>query len=218
MGKLPKGFYCGSDVISIARQLLGKVLVTRIGGELTSGMIVETEAYRGVTDRASHAWAGRRTDRTEIMFGRGGKAYVYLCYGIHHLFNIVTNQKEIPHAILIRALEPVQGIDVMLRRAGKEKPDRTLTGGPGSLSRALGIDHRLHSGESLNGKKIWIREGKRPLKSSEIAESTRVGVSYAGADAYRPWRFYIRGNPWVSRGKGLGPVEKIKGQPGSRLL
>ena len=205
-------------MISIARQLLGNVLVTRIGGEITSGMIVETEAYQGVTDRASHAWAGRRTDRTEIMFGEGGKAYVYLCYGIHHLFNIVTNQKEIPHAILIRALEPIQGIGVMLRRSGKEKPEHTLTSGPGSLSRALGIDRRLHTGESLTGKNIWIRKGKRTLKTSEIVASTRIGISYAGPDAYQPWRFHIRGNPWVSRAKGLDPGEKIKGRPTTRLL
>src|SRR5580698_8666213 len=148
MIKLPASFYDRPRVVAIARALLGKVLVTEIGGRLTSGRIVEVEAYNGVVDRASHAWSGRRTARTEVMYGQAGAAYVYLIYGIHHLFNVVTNKKDIPHAILVRGLEPLEGIPVMLRRVGKEVADHTLTRGPGNLSRALGIA-TLHTGYSL---------------------------------------------------------------------
>ncbi|HEX2631028.1 MAG TPA: DNA-3-methyladenine glycosylase, partial [Chitinophagaceae bacterium] len=137
--KLPLSFYRRDDVLKISEELMGKLLVTKWDGQTTSGRIVEVEAYQGAIDRASHAWNGRRTARNEIMYGEGGFAYVYLCYGIHHLFNVVTNSKDTPHAILIRALEPVQGIPLMLERTGKEKPDATLTRGPGNVSKALGI-------------------------------------------------------------------------------
>lgn len=177
------------------------MLVTKIGGQRTSGRIVETEAYRGATDRASHAWNNRRTKRTEIMYGHGGVAYVYLCYGIHHLFNVVTNVKDVPHAVLIRALEPVEGIDTMLWRCGKQKVDTTLTAGPGSLSKALGITTAL-TGESLSGDVLWI-EDALPVPKAQIVAGTRVGVAYAMDDAYLPYRFSVRGNPWVSKGKGL---------------
>ncbi len=139
MKKLPENFYKRENVLQIARELLGKLLVTNWNGIVTSGRIVEVEAYNGIIDKASHAFGGRRTNRNEIMYADGGVAYVYLCYGIHHLFNVVTHNKETPHAILIRALEPVKGIDEMLRRVGKKKLDNTLTRGPGNLSKALGI-------------------------------------------------------------------------------
>jgi DNA-3-methyladenine glycosylase len=139
MAKLKRSFYTRDNVVAVARELLGKFLITRIDGVLTSGMITETEAYGGISDRASHAYNGRRTNRTEIMFAEGGTAYVYLCYGIHHLFNVVTHKKDTPHAILIRAIEPVEGIDIMVERRKKERLDFSLTSGPGALSQALGI-------------------------------------------------------------------------------
>jgi DNA-3-methyladenine glycosylase len=203
MPKLSSSFYRRQDVVLIARELLGKVLVTRFDGSLTSGMIVETEAYEGTTDRASHAWGGRKTSRTEIMYGAGGNAYVYLCYGIHHLFNVVTNVKGVPHAVLVRALEPLSGVEVMLARCNKTTLDLTVTAGPGSLSKALGINHRLHTGESLTGKNIWIEDRGIQVEENAIVADSRVGVAYSGKDAFRPYRFYIRDNPWVSRGKGL---------------
>ena len=195
--KLDNSFYDRPDVKRIARELLGKVLVTEFEGKRTSGRIVETEAYNGVVDRASHAWSGRRTRRTEVMFGESGTAYVYLIYGIHHLFNVVTNKKDIPHAILIRALEPLEGIPFMLRRTGKKQLDFTLTRGPGNLSRALGLT-TLHTGASLHEGQLFIGDdGMRPRKA-EIGVSPRIGVDYAGPDAELPYRFYIRGNKYVS--------------------
>ena len=163
MKKLDYYFYSRTDVVNIARELLGKVLVTQWNGVVTSGRIVETEAYRGVTDRASHAWNGRRTGRTEIMYDEGGKGYVYLCYGIHHLFNVVTNIKDTPHAVLVRAVEPLEGISTMLQRTGKKKPDRTLTSGPGNVSKALGL-LVSHSGVSLLEEAVFIADDGYALK------------------------------------------------------
>ena len=197
---LPESFYTRKDVVKIARELLGKVLVTEFG-ERTSGIIVETEAYAGATDKASHAYGNRRTNRTEVMYMHGGTAYVYLCYGIYHLFNVVTNVQDTPHAILIRAIEPIEGIDIMLERRGKGNITPSLTAGPGVLSQALGIT-TMHTGISLQGPDIYIEEGKR-IKSKDIIAATRVGVAYAMDDALRPYRFYIKGNKFVSKGKGL---------------
>ena len=196
MKKLPVDFYQRNDVLEISKELLGKILVTKFG-KLTSGRIVEVEAYAGVIDRASHAWGGRFTKRNEIMYGEGGFAYVYLCYGIHHLFNVVTNRKDTPHAILVRAVEPLQGIPTMLDRTGKEKPDGTLTRGPGNVSKALGI-HTSHSGLSLQGSKLFIAEDNFSYTPDAIASSPRIGVDYAGNDAKLPYRFYIKGNIYVS--------------------
>jgi DNA-3-methyladenine glycosylase len=148
MKKLPAAFYQRKNVLTVAKDLLGKILVTKFEGIETSGRIVEVEAYNGIADRASHAYGGRRTNRNEVMYAQGGLAYVYLCYGIHHLFNVVTNTKHTPHAILIRAIEPVKGIDKMLQRTGKKKPDSAITKGPGNVSKALGIS-TAHSGYSL---------------------------------------------------------------------
>jgi len=199
--KLDNSFYARPDVVKIARELLGKVLVTEFDGKLTSGRIVEVEAYNGVVDRASHAYSGRRTRRTEVMYREGGTAYVYLIYGIHHLFNVVTNKQEIPHAVLVRALEPLEGIPVMLKRAGKADLDHSLTRGPGNLSRAMGLA-TLHTGYSLYEGEIYIGDdGYRPRKT-EIVATPRIGVDYAGVDAFLPYRFYIKGNPFVSGKKG----------------
>jgi DNA-3-methyladenine glycosylase len=211
--KLDGTFYDRPGVVAVARDLLGKVLVTEFGGRRTSGRIVETEAYNGVGDRASHAWSGRRTRRTEVMYAAGGTAYVYLIYGIHHLFNVVTNKKDIPHAVLVRALEPMEGIEVMRERLGKGrvdgganevlKPDYSLTRGPGNLSRALGLQ-TVHTGVSLMGDEIWIGDdGYRP-KKSEITAGQRIGVDYAGVDAGLPYRFFIKGSHYVSGPKTKG--------------
>jgi len=199
--KLDRPFYGRTNVVEIARDLLGKILITNFDGLLTSGRIVETEAYNGITDKASHAYSGRRTARTEVMFGEGGTAYVYLCYGIHHLFNVVTNEKGIPHAVLIRALEPLEGIPAMLQRTGKKKPDHTLTRGPGNLSRAMGL-RTPHTGSSLLEEELFIADDGYRLPKADIGVSPRIGVEYAEEDAALPYRFFIKGNPYVSGKKG----------------
>ena len=188
-------------MVRIARQLLGKVLVTELEGGRTSGRIVEVEAYNGVVDRASHAWSGRRTRRTEVMYREGGTAYVYLIYGIHHLFNVVTNKKDIPHAVLVRALEPLEGIPLMLKRTGKVKADHSLTRGPGNLSRAMGLA-TLHTGYSLYEGEIYIGDDDHRVRPAEIVATPRIGVDYAGQDALLPYRFFVKGNPYVSGKKG----------------
>ena len=157
MKKLPLSFYRRDNVLQVAKELLGKILVTNWEGSITSGRIVEVEAYAGAIDRASHAYGGRITGRNKVMYEEGGLAYVYLCYGIHHLFNVVTHNKDIPHAILIRALEPLSGIDVMLERTGKEKADFTLTRGPGNLTRALDI-YTSASSHSLVSKELYLAD------------------------------------------------------------
>ena len=199
MSKLTLDFYYREDVLTISRELLGKVLYTNFHGKLTSGIIVETEAYAGITDKASHAYGGKRTKRTETMYASGGCAYVYLCYGMHHMFNVVTNVEGVPHAVLIRAVQPLDGIDIMLRRRNLENISNRLTAGPGILSQAMGIS--VHSsGQSLLDKQIWIenRENNNPLKDFKIISSPRVGVQYAGKDASNPWRFQVENSTWVS--------------------
>ena len=199
---LPESFYERKDVVKIAKELLGKVLVTNFDGVYTSGMIVETEAYAGITDKASHAYGNRRTSRTEVMYMQGGVGYVYLCYGIHHLFNVVTNLKDVPHAILIRAIEPIDGIDTMLERRKKDVLKPSLTAGPGAMSQALGIATR-HTGVLLNSAEIYIEDRGIKISTKDIIAATRVGVAYALDDALRPYRFYIKDNPYVGKGKGL---------------
>lgn len=187
--KLGNDFYLRDDVVAISRELLGKVLCTRLEGGLTKAIITETEAYAGVTDRASHAYGGRRTARTEPMWGDGGSAYVYLCYGIHHLFNVVTNKAGIPHAILIRAGEPLSGTDLMLKRRDKAALDKTLLGGPGSIARALGIS-TANTGASLMNGEIWIEDDG--IEIDAVIAGPRVGVDYAGEDAALPYRFIAK--------------------------
>jgi len=188
--KLPESFYTRDDVVKISRELLGKVLVTNFRNKITAGIITETEAYEGVTDKASHAYNNRRTQRTEIMYLKGGTSYVYLCYGIHSLFNVVTNKENIPHAVLVRAVFPLEGIDVMRKRRKVKSADKKLTTGPGTVSQALGI-HYSNSGESLLGNKIWIEDRGIKVPSSQIHVSKRIGVDYAGKDALLPYRFFI---------------------------
>ena len=196
MSKLPADFYQREDVLLISRELLGKVLCTNFHDKLTSGIIVETEAYAGVTDKASHAYGGRRTKRTETMYVKGGSAYVYLCYGIHHLFNIVTNKENIPHAVLIRAIQPRDGIEIMLQRRNKKKVDQSLTAGPGSLTRALGITVK-DSGTFLMDNLIWLEDQNINYTNQDILATPRVGVQYAGKDAQNPWRFQIENNLYL---------------------
>lgn len=200
--KLPDSFYRNKDVVLIARSLLGKVLVTSFDGVLTSGIITETEAYAGTTDRASHAYANRPTTRTEVMYANGGVAYVYLCYGIHHLFNVVTNVPDVPHAVLIRAIQPLEGIETMLARRNKAALSPVFTAGPGALAMAMGI-HTRHSGLSLSGDTIYIEDRGIIVPDTEIAAATRVGVAYAAEDALLPYRFYIMNNKYISKEKGL---------------
>jgi DNA-3-methyladenine glycosylase len=195
--KLSNHFYQRANVPGIARELIGKVLVSRLDGITCAGRIVEVEAYNGITDKASHARGGRRTARTEIMYAKGGVAYVYLCYGIHHLFNVVTNTSGIPDAILIRALEPLEGIREMLRRTGKKKADETLTRGPGNAARAMGIS-TAHTGWSLQSPELFIAADNYVVNDQDIVAGPRIGVDYAGSDALQPYRFYIKGNKYVS--------------------
>jgi DNA-3-methyladenine glycosylase len=198
--KLPRKFYTRGDTLLIARELLGQWLVvpTQEGTRL-SGRIVETEAYMGPEDRAAHTFGNRRTPRTEPMFGTGGTAYVYFVYGMYYQFNVVTNVETVPHAVLVRAIEPVEGIEVMRARRPL-RDDRELTNGPGKLCAALGID-RSFTGADLLGDLIWIEEGERRITASEIESGPRIGIDYAGEFASRPWRFWIRDNSYVSKTK-----------------
>lgn len=188
--KLKKSYYLEPNVVKLAKDLLGKVLVTKNGNTITSGIITETEAYNGVIDRASHAYGDRRTDRTEIMYKEGGMSYVYLCYGIHYLFNVVTNVRNTPHAVLIRAIQPLQGKDMILRRRGVAKADKKLCIGPGKVTQALGIDKK-YNGLDLTGNKIWIEDQGIKINKKDILVGPRIGVDYAGEDAKLPYRFWI---------------------------
>ena len=197
MSKLPAKFYERGDVLAISRELLGKVLYTQFDDKLTSGIIVETEAYAGETDRASHAYEGKRTQRTEVMYASGGTAYIYLCYGIHHLFNVVTNFEGIPHAVLIRAIEPKDGIEIMLQRRNKKIVNQSLTAGPGALTQALGITV-ANSGASLKDNLIWLEDQNIFYSNQDIITGPRVGIQYAGKDAQKSWRFQIENSSYVS--------------------
>lgn len=192
---LSKTYFENENVVFLAKDLIGKQLSTCIDGVLTSGVITETEAYAGQGDKACHAHLGRFTKRTKVMYEYGGIAYVYLCYGIHHLFNIVTNTKGNADAILVRAIEPTLGIDIMQERRGKSKVDKTLTSGPGNISKALGIS-KTYNSLSVTSENIWIEDiGHNP---SNIKETTRIGIDYAGEDAALPWRFYDKDSKFVS--------------------
>jgi len=197
MKKLPIHFYKRTDVVLIARELIGKIIVTNFDGLVTSGRIVETEAYTSIADKASHAFGGKRTTRNEHMYAGGGTAYVYICYGMHHLFNVVTNAKDIPDAVLIRAVEPITGIDTMLARTRKIKFDNSLTKGPGNAAKALGIS-KENSGANLLQGAIHIADDGFVTDEKLIGISKRIGVEGAGDDALLPYRFYVKGNRFVS--------------------
>lgn len=190
-------FYQRKNVVKIARDLIGKFLYTRIDGMLTSGMIVETEAYSW-KEKGCHAYGARLTERTSVMFRNGGHAYVYLCYGMHNLFNIVTNVEGVAEAVLIRALEPKEGIDIMKLRRGKAGNGTHLTSGPGKLTKSLGIDRTLN-GKVLIDSEIWL-EDSTGGRRHKIDVTKRIGIDYAGEDAKLPWRFSLSGSEWVSKG------------------
>ena len=204
MKKLPLSFYARKDVVLIARELIGKIIITNFDGQVTSARIVETEAYVGITDKASHSFGNRRTARNEHMYSPAGTAYVYICYGLHQMLNIVTNDKDVPDAVLIRAVEPIGGIEIMLKRTGKKTPDKTLTRGPGNVGKALGI-FKHHSGNHLLGDEIYLMDDTTKIADENIGTSARIGVESAGADALLPYRFYVKGNKYVS-GKTSKPV------------
>lgn len=198
--KLQREFYLGNNVVQIAQDLLGKTLCTQIDGIYTSSKIVETEAYCWENDKACHAHLQRRTNRTKIMFGKGGFAYVYLCYGIHSLFNIVTNREEFADVVLVRAVEPLEGIEHMMARRGIEKLKYNLTAGPGVMTKALGITTK-HYGTDLLGNKLWLEDNNERISSANVIASPRVGIDYAEEDALLPWRFRIAKNSWCSKAK-----------------
>jgi len=188
--KLPKSFYTRGQVTKIAKELLGKLIFTFTNNELTGGIITETEAYAGISDKASHAYNNRRTKRTEIMYSEGGVAYVYLCYGMHNLFNFVTNKKEKPDAVLLRAIIPIEGIEIMEARMGREITIKGFTDGPGKVSKALKINV-TDTGESLTGNRIWVEDRGVNIKDDNILKLPRIGVDYAEEDALLPYRFVI---------------------------
>jgi DNA-3-methyladenine glycosylase len=195
--KLPREFYTRTDVLKVARDLLGtKLVVANRKGSRTAGIIVETEAYRGPEDRASHAYGGRRTNRTETMYGIGGTAYVYFVYGMYYQFNVVTNVADTPHAVLVRAVEPAEGLQIMQRRR-PGRPAHQLTSGPGRLCIAMGIDRGFDKADLL-GERVWLEPGVS-VSPRDIARGPRIGIDYAEDWVLKPWRFWIKDNPFVSR-------------------
>jgi DNA-3-methyladenine glycosylase len=196
--KLPEEYYLSSDVVALSRNLIGKYLFTCINGETTGGYIVETEAYNGIIDKASHSYGNRITPRTKTMFEQGGIAYVYLCYGIHEMFNIVTSVGGQPHAILIRAIVPTHGLDVIMHRRNMETLKPNITKGPGSVAKALGISRKINA-FSLQSDTIWVEDRELSFPDTEVIAGPRIGVDYAGEDALLPYRFYVRGNIFVSK-------------------
>jgi DNA-3-methyladenine glycosylase len=196
--KLPESYYLSTDVVSIARNLIGKYLYTKIDGLISGGYIVETEAYNGVIDKASHAYGNRQTPRTSTMFMQGGIIYVYLCYGIHEMLNVVTSVEGLPHAVLIRAIQPTIGLDVMQGRRNMAVIKPNITRGPGSVAKALGISRKINA-LSLQSDTIWIEDQGLTFPDEDIAAGPRIGVDYAGADALLPYRFYVKNNPYVTK-------------------
>jgi DNA-3-methyladenine glycosylase len=195
--KLPETFYQRSNVVKIARELIGKGLFTKIDEVITGGIIVETEAYSW-KERGCHAYGARKTNRNAVMFEKGGHSYVYQCYGIHYLFNIVTNDSNVADAVLVRAIEPLKGVDFMMARRGRLMNEYHLTSGPGKLTKALGID-RKWNGKLLSGTEIWLEDLGKKISPGKIAASPRIGIDYAGEDSLLPWRFTLKGNPWLSK-------------------
>ncbi|MFD0764934.1 DNA-3-methyladenine glycosylase [Mucilaginibacter lutimaris] len=196
--KLPESYYHNPDVVALSRDLIGKYLFTNIDGELTGGYIVETEAYAGVNDKAAHSYGGKVTPRTQTMYMQGGISYVYLCYGIHEMFNVVVSGEGHPHAILIRAVHPTDGLDVMMLRRNMEIVKPNITKGPGSVAKALGISRKINA-MTLQSDVIWIEDRGLTFSNEEVAAGPRIGVDYAGNDALLPYRFYVKGNIYVSK-------------------
>ncbi len=189
--KLNKAYYLQENVVQIAKDLLGKCLCTNFDGVITTGIITETEAYEGITDKASHAFGNRLTKRTEIMYREGGIAYVYLCYGMYSLFNVVTNKIGIPHAVLIRGIQPLEGLEKMTDRYNQRDLQKYPINGPGKVTKALGI-HYSNTGLDLQGNQIWIEDRHIQINKKNIMVSTRIGVGYAKEDALLPYRFVLK--------------------------
>lgn len=198
--RLRASFYQRSEIEEIARELLGKVLCTHLDGVLTSAMIIETEAYQAPDDKASHAYGNKKTKRTEVMFRSGGHAYIYLCYGIHHMMNVVSGGKGEAHAILIRAVQPVVGIQTMLQRRQMTRVEPRLTSGPGSLCQAMGIK-TTDTGINMldSNSSIWIEDHGIEIAAKQIIAGPRIGIDYAEECAAWPWRYFVDQNPWVSK-------------------
>lgn len=188
--KLKKDFYTRDNVVQIAKDLLGKILITKIDGKITSGIITETEAYNGIFDKACHAYNGRKTERNKVMYEEGGISYVYFCYGMHYLFNVVTNKKDVPDAVLIRGIIPYEGKKIIFQRISEKSMKKGVLNGPGKVTKALSIDKSLN-GISLNGNKIWIEDENIWIDKNKIISGPRIGVDYAGEDALLPYRFYV---------------------------
>lgn len=184
-------YFLNPDVVFLARDLLGKYVFTQIDGQVAGGYITETEAYKGFTDRGSHAFGGRRTKRNEMMYAEGGRAYVYLCYGMHHMLNFVTNVEGVPDAVLIRGIRPTHGEELMLKRTGKKQSGASLTDGPGKVCKALGIT-LTENGILLNSNTLWVEDRGKKFSDDEVIIGPRVGIDYAGEDAKLPWRFRVR--------------------------
>lgn len=196
MKKLSGKFF-DKQTLRVARGLLGKFLVRKIGKKIIAGKIVETEAYAGPNDLASHASRGK-TARTAPMFGPPGHAYIYLVYGLNYCFNIVTEKENYPAAVLIRAIEPAEGVNLMRLHRHAPKDERSLTNGPGKLCQALKIDKSLNNLD-LADCTLWLEDRGLKIKPSEVVAAKRIGVDYAGKYKNKPWRFYIKSNAFVSK-------------------
>ncbi len=198
---IPKNYYQNPDTLYLAKDLLGKTLFTHFKQQLCSAKIIETEAYIAPDDRGSHAYNNLRTKRTETMFGEGGRAYIYLCYGIHSMVNVVTGPKESAHAVLIRAVEPLSNFSAMKSRVKTKKKDILLGSGPGNVCKSMGITTQHNNLEFFTKENIWIEDNNITIDNSQIIESPRVGIAYAKEWANRNWRFYIKDHPSVSKPK-----------------
>ena len=197
--KLERDFYTRADTLRVARELLGKRLVVPTdAGVRVSGRIVETEAYLGAEDKAAHSYGWRRTARTETMYAKGGTAYVFFVYGMHHQFNVVTGPEALPTAVLVRAVEPEEGIEIMRERRAVSK-ERELTSGPGKLCKALAIDRSFDGEEMTKSRRVWLEDAGARTWPEEIAAGPRIGIAYAEEYALKPWRFWLKGNVFVSK-------------------
>jgi len=198
---IPEDYYLQPDVVALSRSFLGKYLITNIDGYLCGGKIVETEAYSHINDKACHSHLQRKTTRTEVMFRRGGVAYVYIVYGFHHMFNMITNEEGKADAVLVRAIEPTLGHEYMMERRNLDQINNRLTGGPGMLSQALAIDRELYGVPLTTGELVWLEDHGEDIPDERVVASPRVGIDYAGEDAQLPWRFRIKDSPWTSKAK-----------------
>ncbi|MBO4489432.1 MAG: DNA-3-methyladenine glycosylase [Bacteroidales bacterium] len=191
MEKLQKSYFLQKDVVFLAKDLLGKYIFTCVDGQISGGIISETEAYVAEIDKASHAYNHRRTKRNEMMYHEGGVIYMYLCYGMHHMLNIVTNEENVADAILIRGIIPTHGEELILRRTGKPHITPDVTSGPGKVSKALGLTV-ADNGTPLDSDKVWIEDRDMVMADDQVMITPRIGVDYAGEDAKLPYRFVLK--------------------------